>query len=68
MPKRTVYYDENDNELEFYINANNKVYFSVGQKNEEYQTGYITLDKDDLKELIEELSSLAKDLEELVES
>lgn len=68
MPKRTVYYDENDNELEFYINANNKVYISVGQKDEQYQTGYITLDKDDLKELIEELNSLAKDLEELVES
>lgn len=67
MPKRSIYYDENDNELECYINTNNKVYISIGQKDEESQFGYITLDKDDLRELIEELSSLEKNLEDEID-
>ncbi|WP_404985263.1 hypothetical protein ACI513_18685 [Chryseobacterium sp. M5] len=64
MPKRTVLYDEDNNELECYINQNNKVYIGIGENNDNTNFGYITLNKEDVKELIEMLSDLEKEMED----
>ncbi|MGK6342966.1 hypothetical protein ACMGDK_12050 [Chryseobacterium sp. DT-3] len=64
MPKRTVLYDKNNNELECYINQDNKVYIGVGPNNDNMQFGYIALDKEDVRELIKMLSDLEKEMEE----
>ncbi|WP_343610222.1 hypothetical protein [Chryseobacterium oranimense] len=63
MPKKTVLYDKDNNELECYINQDNKVYIAVGPNNDDVQFGYITLDKQDVGELIKMLSDLEKEME-----
>lgn len=64
MPKRTVLYDEDNNELECYVNQNNKVYIGIGENSDKINFGYITLNKEDVKELIEMLNDLEKELED----
>lgn len=55
--KIPVYLDENCNKLEFFINQDNKLFFVINS--EMYPTdGYIILDKEDLKQLIDDLKSL----------
>lgn len=53
-----------ENELSCWINDKNNLYIEVGEINSEfpYQKGYITLDIDDVLELIKELKSLVKQM------
>ncbi len=65
MPKRTVLFDEDNNELECYINDKGKAFISIGPKGEDelYHSGYITLNKADVDELVVILSELSKQME-----
>ncbi|MEH7890051.1 hypothetical protein [Elizabethkingia meningoseptica] len=64
MAKRIVFNDEDNNELECYINQYGKVYIAIGQIDDNIQNGYITLDKEDVRELIEILSDLETQMED----
>jgi hypothetical protein len=55
MPKRIVFEDENNNELDCFINTHGEVYLSVGDRDEPAQSGFITLNKQDVAEFIEML-------------
>lgn len=63
MAKRIIFSDEDDNELECYINQKGKLYIAAGQK-DDVQFGYITLDKEDVNELIKMLSDLEEQMED----
>lgn len=63
MAKRTVFNDDDNNELECYLNDKGKVYMSIGQIGEDIAySGFITLDKEDVKELIDILKDLEKEM------
>lgn len=64
MPTRLVFYDENNNELECYLNSKNELYIQVGEINKEdiHYSGVITLKKDDVKQLIKILIELEKEM------
>ena len=63
MAKRTVFNDEDNNELECYLNDKGKVYMGIGQTGEDIAySGFITLDKEDVKELIDILKDLEKEM------
>ena len=65
MAKRTVFTDENNNEMDCYLNKQGKVYIGVGDWGEDSAySGYITLDKDDVSQLINILSELNDAMEE----
>ena len=55
MATRTVFDDENGNELECYLNRALQVYISVGDRDDWQSGGSITLDSDDVGKLIEVL-------------
>ena len=61
MAIRTVFSDDNNNEMDCYLNTDGKLYLSVGQSGEDQiYSGFITLDKSDVKEFIGILSQLEK--------
>ncbi|MDL5051420.1 hypothetical protein QQ054_36050 [Oscillatoria amoena NRMC-F 0135] len=64
MPTRLVFYDENNNELECYLNSNNELFIQVGEINKEdvQYSGCITLKKNDVKELIKILTEIEKEM------
>jgi hypothetical protein len=65
MAVRTVFSDENNNELDCYINDKGKVYISISQPGEDIAySGFITLDRDDVKQLIKKLSEFEKEMTE----
>lgn len=65
MAKRIVFNDEDNNELDCYINTKGKAVIKVGQVGEDIAySGFISLAKDDVKELIEILTQLEKQLED----
>lgn len=66
MAIRTVFNDSDNNEMECYLNDKGKVFISVGQIGEDnaYYSGYITLDKDDVNQLIKILSEIEKEMTE----
>ena len=53
-----------ENELKCWLNNKDFLYIEVGEIDSEvpYTKGYITLDKDDVSELIKELKSLVKQM------
>lgn len=53
-----------ENELKCWLNTNDFLYIEVGEVNAEvpYSKGHVTLDKDDVIELIKELKSLVKQM------
>ena len=54
-----------NNEMDCYLNKDNLVFMSIGQKDEDVMnSGYITLTKDDVRELIQLLSTLERTMEE----
>lgn len=64
MAKRTVFSDEDNNEMDCYLNDKGKVYISVGQSGEDMMyAGWITLDKEDTKSLIKILSDIVEEME-----
>lgn len=55
--------DENNNEMECYLNTNGQVYISVGDSTEDIlYKGAITLDKDDVNQLIKVLVEFEKEM------
>ena len=60
MPVKKVFVDENENELECFVNDKNALFIGVGPRGEDsgYYSGYITLNKSDVKELIAMLQEL----------
>ena len=63
MAIKTVFTDEDNNEMECYLNDKNKVYISVGQPSEDIvYNGYITLDKEDVGLLIKKLTDLENEM------
>ena len=67
MATKTVFYDVNENELECYLNDEGGVCIHVGQNDKEeiaYYSGYITLDKGDVQQLIELLTELKSQMDD----
>ena len=56
--KKATFVDENENELVFYINLDNKLYIEITNDNDIYTTQYICLDKEDVSIIITELETL----------
>ena len=65
MATRTVFEDENGNELQCYLNDALLVYISVDQKDDHtgYGGGFITLDSDDVGKLIEILQDAKRTMD-----
>ena len=63
MAQRTVFEDENNNELDCYLNDKGKVFIQVGEAGGDIrEKGYIVLDKDDVNGLIKLLTEIEKDM------
>jgi hypothetical protein len=59
MATKTVFLDKDENEMECFINKDERVYIGVGKSGEDnIYSGYITLDKNDVQELIKILTEL----------
>ena len=54
--------DENNNKLELHINSEGNLYINAGMIEDEYYSGYICLDKEDVSDLIEELKRLLAEM------
>lgn len=65
MATRTVFSDDNNNEMDCYLNDQGKVYINVGQTGDDNMyNGFITLEKGDVTQLIKILSELEKEMED----
>lgn len=53
---------DSSQELEVYVNDRCRIYLQVGQLDECYYSGYITLSKEDALELAQELNNLANEM------
>ena len=63
MATKTVFTDDNGNEMDLYQNDKGAVFISVGQVGEnEIHSGYITLYKEDIVLLIKRLNELEKEM------
>ena len=63
MATRTIFSDTENNELECYINQHGKVYISVSLPDGDgMYSGFITLDKTDVNQLIKILSELEQEM------
>jgi hypothetical protein len=63
MATRTVFTDEDNNEMDCYINDKGKVYIGIGQGNDDpMNSGYITLDKEDVNALIKVLQECEENM------
>lgn len=63
MATRTVFEDEDGNELECYLNNALLVYISVARKDDEQSFGFITLERDDVGKLIEVLQAAKRTMD-----
>ena len=62
MAIKKVFYDEDNNyELNAYENVDGKIFIDISAIGDEYRSGYLTLQKWELKELIEHLITLLDD-------
>ena len=70
MATRTVFEDENGNELQCYLNDALLVYISVDQKDDHtgYGGGFITLERDDVGKLIDILQDAKRIMDAEAES
>ena len=65
MATRTVFSDTENNEMECYINQHGKVYIGVSLADGDgMYSGFITLDKADVTQLIKILSELEEEMED----
>ncbi|MFN8356334.1 MAG: hypothetical protein U0Y10_17895 [Spirosomataceae bacterium] len=63
MATRTVFSDDNNNEMDCYLNDQGKVFISVGQSGDDIvYSGFITLEKSDVTQLIKILTELEKEM------
>ncbi|MDR6969273.1 hypothetical protein J2X31_003303 [Flavobacterium arsenatis] len=64
MALRTVFNDENDNEMDCYLNDKGQVFIQVGEYGSDIsEKNFITLDKNDANELIKMLNEIVKEME-----
>jgi hypothetical protein len=70
MSTRTIFEDENGNELQCYLNDALLVYISVDQKDDHtgYGGGFITLERDDIGKLIQILQDAKQVMDAEAES
>lgn len=65
MATRLVFEDEENNEMDCFLNSKGKVYIGVGQKGEDIAyNGFITLGKEDVRQLIMILKECEKEMKE----
>ncbi len=65
MAMKIVFEDEDDNEMNCFLNDKGKVYIGVGQRGQDIvYSGYITLDKEDVGQLIKILTDCEKEMED----
>lgn len=65
MATRLVFEDEDNNEMNCFLNDNGKVCIGVGQRGEDmFYSGFITLDKADVQQLIDILTEYEKEMED----
>jgi len=56
-------YTDKENELQAYINSDNKCFIEISQPSEEmFGTGFIVLETEDVKELIKDLQIILKQI------
>jgi hypothetical protein len=56
-------YTDKENELQAYINSDNKCFIEISQPSEEmFGTGFIVLEAEDVKELIKDLQIILKQI------
>jgi len=65
MATRTVFSDNDNNEMDCYLNKDSKLFIRIGQTGDDSPYGgYITLEKEDVTQLIKILSELHQDMED----
>ena len=67
MATKLLFYDNDNNEMECYLNDKGKLFLRVGQIGREddvYYSGFITLDRDDVSQFINVLTELEQEMEE----
>lgn len=65
MAVKTVFEDEDNNEMNCFLNDKGKVYIGVGQRGEDMvYSGFITLDKEDVGQLIKILTDCQNEMED----
>lgn len=62
MATRTVFSDQNGNEMDIYINKEGYLYIRIGDE-DEHISSYITLDKVDVKQLIKVLTNFENEMD-----
>lgn len=63
MALRTVFNDNDNHEMDCYLNDKGKVFISVGQIGEDIAySGFITLEKEDVNQLIKMLTELEQEM------
>jgi len=62
MGMKTVFVDENNNEMECHLNDNDMLYIDVRQSDEPMTGGYIVLEKSDVQQLIKMLTEFEKQM------
>nr|WP_276904080.1 hypothetical protein [Pedobacter kyonggii] len=63
MATRTVFEDDDNNQMDCYLNDKGKVYINIETKDNDAPYGnFITLDKDDVGQLIAILTEIEKDM------
>lgn len=63
MAVNKIFSDETENELRVYINTNNLCFIGIENRGDDFIGGWITLDSDDLTELISELIAIKKQID-----
>ncbi|MEE1945054.1 hypothetical protein VRU48_08045 [Pedobacter sp. KR3-3] len=66
MAIRTIFEDDNNNEMNCYLNDKGQVYINISAKDFDapYDGNFITLDKSDVQELIKMLTELESSMDE----
>jgi len=64
MATRIVFSDMDNNEMDCYVNDKGRLYVGISQRGEDIAgSGYITLDKEDVKQLIKILTDAQKEMQ-----
>lgn len=63
MSKQIIFCDDvSDNKLRAFINSEKRLFIEAGDLDDEYNNGYLTLNKDDVTELITYLTELKEQM------
>lgn len=59
---RKIFYDQNNNEMSFWINDNNQIFIQISDSDNPMLANFITIDKEDAQELVDDLQYLVNEL------